>query len=712
MANRFWVGNGGNWLDNTNHWSDSSGGAPGASLPSAADNVYFDVNSFSSANQTVTNDNNLGADCLAMDWTGATNTPTLAGEYGFVLAGSLTFIAAMIVTNDNVIRLEGTGNVTTNGLSIASHLYVVCTGTYTLQDDLTIAGSISHTAGTFATGNHAISCGGFTCNESTARTLTLGTSVITASSNITFTTTNLTMTANTSKFIMTGNTKTFAGGGVAFYDVEIQGTPTVISGSNTFHDLKLTAAKTVTFTAGTTQTLTTFSGDGASGSLITIQSSSAGSAFTISIATGTIVKYFYSIKDSTVAGGAGFNAVDSTNVSGNTGWTFYVATALVPTITYPTAETVVVNAAVTFTWTPPIGTQTHYDLDYSVNGVTWTVYANKVASGTASCIIIAGTFSSHIYYWRVRVYFIAGTVTSGYSQTSFVAAVNPVTTDVTCDLMPQPTIGWTASEQQAFQIKVGTYETGTVYSALGSYTVPYYFDDGTYGITVRTQNSLGIWSAWTAPAYFAIANVPGDAITLTTEQSGNAINLIWVTTGTYAKYYIYRDGVPIASVTDTAYADNFAFGTSVFKVRGILASRYYTMSNEETEALVLTFDMVSDIDTIIWLPLERSLGGPVSRAYSKNDDVTYLRFAGREYPVSAHSGFKNGRGNFNYCFKTRAEIEALMDLSGNTVIHKDTKGNRTIGIINDFSPVYTGKFYYSVSFTITQTDYNEAIEYD
>ena len=46
MANRYWVGGTGNW-DNasTAHWSATSGGAGSASIPTSADDVFFDANS-------------------------------------------------------------------------------------------------------------------------------------------------------------------------------------------------------------------------------------------------------------------------------------------------------------------------------------------------------------------------------------------------------------------------------------------------------------------------------------------------------------------------------------------------------------------------------------------------------------------------------------------------------------------------------------------
>ena len=42
--NRYWVGGTGNWND-TSHWSASSGGSGGASVPTSNDDVFIDSNS-------------------------------------------------------------------------------------------------------------------------------------------------------------------------------------------------------------------------------------------------------------------------------------------------------------------------------------------------------------------------------------------------------------------------------------------------------------------------------------------------------------------------------------------------------------------------------------------------------------------------------------------------------------------------------------------
>jgi hypothetical protein len=55
MADRYWVGGSGTWdASDTSHWSASSGGSSGASVPTASDAVIFDANSFSGGPCVVT----------------------------------------------------------------------------------------------------------------------------------------------------------------------------------------------------------------------------------------------------------------------------------------------------------------------------------------------------------------------------------------------------------------------------------------------------------------------------------------------------------------------------------------------------------------------------------------------------------------------------------------------------------------------------------
>src|SRR3989344_727883 len=142
MANRFWVLGTGNTSD-TAHWSATTGGAGGQTVPVAGDTVTFDSNSGTAA--TVTIDVALSATSITIN----KSDLTLTHNAGTTLTGAMTLT---------------TGTLNTNG--------------------------------------QTCSWGSFLSDGSTARTLTLGASAITVSATGTGawdanTSTNLVVTANT-----------------------------------------------------------------------------------------------------------------------------------------------------------------------------------------------------------------------------------------------------------------------------------------------------------------------------------------------------------------------------------------------------------------------------------------------------------------------------------------------------------------------------------
>ncbi|MBU6121973.1 beta strand repeat-containing protein [Hymenobacter siberiensis] len=93
-ANYYWVGGTGLWND-LDHWASSSGGsATHDQVPQSTDNVYFDANSFTASNQTITIDATVT--CFDMDWTGAVHAVGRGGTTGGA-------------------RLVGSGTVEVNG---------------------------------------------------------------------------------------------------------------------------------------------------------------------------------------------------------------------------------------------------------------------------------------------------------------------------------------------------------------------------------------------------------------------------------------------------------------------------------------------------------------------------------------------------------------------------------------------------------------------
>lgn len=86
---KYWVGNGGNWGD-TNHWSNSSGGAGGAGVPQGWDDVIFDQNSFTIDDQHVVIPAE-GATCEDLDMTAVNRHFILESSNGWYIWRSARF---------------------------------------------------------------------------------------------------------------------------------------------------------------------------------------------------------------------------------------------------------------------------------------------------------------------------------------------------------------------------------------------------------------------------------------------------------------------------------------------------------------------------------------------------------------------------------------------------------------------------------------------
>ncbi len=182
----YWVGGTGNWSDYANHWSTTSGGTTfHTSPPGPNDDVYFDVNSFASFNDTVHFDVIVGY-CNSFVWTGATNNPTFSCTFSsneirvngsFVLCplmrceiGKITFLSSqsgnIIKSFDNLLSYNGFG---------PDVLFDNPSGGWELADDLNLIkanpsfrGDISIKQGIFQSKNFNIYCGVLVIGYSTS----------------------------------------------------------------------------------------------------------------------------------------------------------------------------------------------------------------------------------------------------------------------------------------------------------------------------------------------------------------------------------------------------------------------------------------------------------------------------------------------------------------------------------------------------------------
>jgi hypothetical protein len=189
MADRYWILGTGTWdATNTVNWSASSGGAGGASVPTAADNVFFDANSNVLATAfTVTMANNPRV-CNDFTASGLDGTMTLAGSnIGLTVSGSLTFPTTNFTrtyTGTTTFNATTTGKtITTNGVAFGSAtLFDGVGGGWVLQDAMSISGTNATTTtltnGTLDLQSYTLSTGRFDSNNSNTRTIAFGTGQI------------------------------------------------------------------------------------------------------------------------------------------------------------------------------------------------------------------------------------------------------------------------------------------------------------------------------------------------------------------------------------------------------------------------------------------------------------------------------------------------------------------------------------------------------
>lgn len=270
-----------------------------------------------------------------------------------VVYGDLTLSAGMTWTSGTALTTfggtSGTQTITTNGVACNSPFTVDGVGgTVSLAGNFSMDGASARTLtltnGTFNANGFNVTCGLLVNNNSNTRLFDMGTGTPTLTltgTGTVFSTNNVAgiwsganatilvtdVSALTKTLIIGTNvtpigTITLAAGGTGAVIIQNGGTVTVTN-------LNVTGPKTVTFNATRTYTITNLNITGTAGNLVTLASSTPGSQYSLSVASGLVEARYVAIQDSIATGGAYFQAINSTDNGNNTGWNF--ATAAAPT---------------------------------------------------------------------------------------------------------------------------------------------------------------------------------------------------------------------------------------------------------------------------------------------------------------------------------------------------------------------------------------------
>lgn len=265
MAARFWVGGSGDFSD-TAHWSATSGGAGGQSVPGTGDTVTVDGHASGLNTGTLTIDQNVTV--ISFTWGAAIGTIDNSGNFNFTVSQAA----------GNGFSGSGTGARTWTGGS----------GTYTISG---VAGVWTMTTVTNLT------------NPTTAF----------ASANLVF------------SGAATTAPNGFLGGGLTYGNVTFNGTAgggATVTGANTIAALTVLNPNVVEFVQNTTQTVTSIvANTGTISSPILFRSASMSQVATISDTTGTNTMDGVSFQGMAFTGGATFVGNNGVNFGRNTGIT-------------------------------------------------------------------------------------------------------------------------------------------------------------------------------------------------------------------------------------------------------------------------------------------------------------------------------------------------------------------------------------------------------
>ena len=366
---------------------------------------------------------------------------------------------------------------------------------------------------------------------------------------------------------------------------------------------------------------------------------------------------------------------------------------------------------VLFQWQHSISTgtaQSKADLQKSTDGSTWQTLAT-VTGAARQWTCPAGTLTSSIKYWRVRTYNADGIAGAWSDAAQIVVIAAPTAPSIQIKSTgPRPSISWQTSEQEAYQVELdGKLSGGTHYGTDKTWTSPAYLADGSHTVRVRVQNQYGMWSNWGAAA-LPVTNTPGAGITLTVQASSVA-DLSWQTSGSYDFYLVYRNGKPIAKLTQTQYTDELSSGNVTYQVRGCFdGSSNYGLSSAVTVDIRAEVHQVSDLDTgqTLRLPYSDSQHRQTTRTLSQQ--VELLQLSGAYYPVAVEVDSGTDSLSITAALIDDAQVQQLMGLVGKLVCAKTPQGDMVIGYITSLPKQHDG-FLNVFNFTVEQIDFDDEV---
>lgn len=240
--NLYWVGDSGNWNDNT-HWSLTSGGTPAFVVPTAADQIIVDENSFDGVglDQITLTQNRT---CNSFKW-----IRTVSAKLN--LQGNTLTVGKEFTVADDSFATSGSGTITCTSTSTGNLFFDTANlgavavkvdgGNWKMSGDLSTA-SLELVSGQLEIDNSSIRTDALIANSGLDKKLTLAETEIEISqsqmdgANLELVSSNATIRFNNTTGNLNWNNLLFEG------LLDIAQSNVIINGNNTIHEIKLEGA--------------------------------------------------------------------------------------------------------------------------------------------------------------------------------------------------------------------------------------------------------------------------------------------------------------------------------------------------------------------------------------------------------------------------------------------------------------------------------------
>jgi hypothetical protein len=232
MANRYWRGGSGTWGSTTTNWSATSGGAGGASVPTAADSVFFNL----SGTYTVTFAAGTNFNCLDFTVSAGNVTFVQAASMNLTVAGNFSILSNTVFNaagGTGTLNFFNTGGKTagTNGAAVGLNVIFgnSSSSSITLSSAFNVKspGTTTLTFGTLNLNGFNLTSNYFDSSNTNTRTLAFGSGNIITPALYCPNVSNMTLTKTTGAVICDtpGASYNFGNSSTGGYTVGTSGAP-------------------------------------------------------------------------------------------------------------------------------------------------------------------------------------------------------------------------------------------------------------------------------------------------------------------------------------------------------------------------------------------------------------------------------------------------------------------------------------------------------